>query len=155
MGNYASNAQLIARFADEATAAFLTDSTNSTADADVLTEVIETAESEIDSYLSSRYDTPVSLSGETNLANVLKGKTLDLAQFYLMDRKGHAAETNEKRADKVIDWLVRIVDGDIPLPGADSVPASTQAKTGIVFGVSDADASTSSRLFTRGKQARL
>lgn len=154
MPNYATTAELTARFEDDATVAHLTDTPGGSIDTAVLTEVLEGAESEINSYLAKRYLVPVVVSSDTGLAQVLKGKTLDLAQYYLLARGDLVSEAKTALRDNVVQWCKDIAKGVIVLPAA-STPTSTASRSPVVdYGYGDADAD-SSRVFNRSKVESL
>jgi len=154
MPNYATTTQLTDRFEDSEAVAHLTDNPGGDPDTDVLTEVLETAESEINSYLAKRYLVPVDTTADSGLAQVLKGKTLDLAQHYLLSRGDLVTEAKAAVRDNVIQWCRDVSRGVIVLPAA-CTPSSTAARSPTVdYGFGDA-ASTSSRVFTRDSQENL
>lgn len=126
MGNYASNAELKARFEDSTEVAELTDS-SPTPDETVLTAIIAAAEGDLNSRLAKRYKTPVDVSVDTELAATLKYKTLDLAEIYLLRRGDHVSETKDKQDDKVLEWAEMIAKGEWVLPGA-VTPISTTSR---------------------------
>ncbi len=157
MGNYASTAELETRFENAAELEFLTDKAEgSGVDTAVLDDVIESAENEIDSALSKRFATPVDVSLDTSLAALLKRKTLDLAEYYLHRRGEAASEVKALQAERVLDWLDKLVAGERNLVGAVSVASTTSSDPRAAYTDSGRTlSSTSARLFTRKSGERL
>ena len=154
MPDYATTAQLTARFEDDATVAHLTDNPGGSIDTDVLTEVLEGAESFINSFVAKRYLVPVVVSGDTGLAQMFKKNTLDLAQYDLLARGDLVSEAKKSLRDNVVQWCKDIAKGVIVLPSA-STPTSTASRDPVVdYGYGDAD-SDSDRVFNRDKVKAL
>lgn len=124
MGNYASNAELIARFEDDTEVTRITDiPTGSTPDAAVLTEVIARVETgTIDARLSKRYAVPVDTSTDANLLATLKGWTLDLSQYHLKTRDDTVSTVMLDLHNEIITTLDLIAAGTLNLPSAAPVP---------------------------------
>ena len=155
MGNYATTAELTARFLNSTEAAFLTDVEESTTpDAAVQAEVINDSEGLIDSYLSTRYAVPVDVSGDTVLAARLKGVTLDLAGHRLLVRQDLESDAKQRANDEAIDWLKGIAEGLVNLPSAATLPSTESENPQIAFGTAGTSDS-SNRLFTRATQGGL
>lgn len=157
MGNYASQAELKDRFADDTEVAYLTDTESTgTPDTTVLDDCIENAEGEINSRIGKRYATPVTVSGNTELTALLKRKTLDLAEYFLLMRGPQVSEEKAKRHDRVLEWADKIADGTFVLSGA-STPASTASRdplaswTGADRDLTDVD----TRIFSRETMSGL
>jgi len=154
MPNYATTAQLTARFEDDATVAHLTDTAGGAIDTAVLTEVLEGAESFINSFVAKRYLVPVVVSADTGLAQVFNRNTLDLAQYDLLARGDLVSEAKTKLRDNVLQWCKDIASGVIVLPAA-STPTSTASRSPVVdYGYGDAD-SDSERVFNRSRVESL
>lgn len=159
MGNYASTSDLIDRFASDAEVLHVVDNAaGAIGDATTLArlnDAIEDAEGEVDSYLARRWDVPVDVSGDTQLAAVLKRKTLDIGQYFLIARSDHVTEAAQKVYDGALAWLKDVAKGVAYLPGA-SPPSSTAASSPVVvYGDNDASSSSSERIFTRSNQDDL
>ena len=92
-----------------------------------LTDAIEAAEAEINAGLSVRYATPVDVSVDTSLAALLKRKTLDIAEYYLVGRGDQVSEHRKNVADAALEWVGLIADGERHLVGA-STPAATASR---------------------------
>lgn len=128
MGNYATNAELQTRFEGTAELEVLTDKAAGTGvDDDVLTDVVTLAEGDINSRIGRFYATPVDITIDAELAVLLKGKTLDLAEFYLHRRSDHATEVKADQKTDVLEWATAVGIGTFVLPGG-VTPASTQSR---------------------------
>jgi phage gp36-like protein len=159
MGNYASTAELTARFQSSAEVAYLTgDEATGTAETSDLNDVIERAESEIDSAIAMRYKTPVaSASGATaETMTLLKRMTLDLAEFYLLRRGPGVSEFKSQQKQDVLDWCEKAAKGERVLTGA-TTWTSTGSRDPLAYW-SDSTRTQpddSGRLFTRDSASAL
>ena len=155
MVNYATNQELIDRFEDVASAASATDSTDETTpDADVLTNAIEYAEGLINSYIGKRYLTPVNVSSDTQLENLLRGRTLDVAVFELVGtRNDLLSEAKQRAYDRCIEWLEMLAKGDVVLTGASTIPTTAARDPIAQWGSADhdEDSGTNTRDFTAAR----
>lgn len=159
MGNYATNAELIARYADAAEAAHATDSDSITVPDDVvLTEIVGESEGWINSYIRVRYATPVSvadLAASPSMAALLKGLTLDEGIYRLCVRGDLASEIKKDLRTERIEWLQMVASGKVELP-ATVYPTSAPIHGPTPrWGSGDSDPETSSRVFTKLSQAGL
>lgn len=126
MGNYATAAELISRFANEAEVSYLTDTeATGTADAGVLADCLEDAEAEINTWIAQRYKTPVDVSVDTELARLLKRKTLDIAETYLLMRGPSIAENKTAQLERTIEWAKAVGMGQAQLTGAVTATSTT------------------------------
>lgn len=157
MGNYASTAELETRFENAAELEFLTDMPEGQGpDTAVLDDVIEAAEGEIDSALSKRFKTPVTIAGNAPLTALLKRKTLDLAEFYLQRRGEDASDVKDQQAQRVLDWLDKVAKGERNLVGAITVTSTLSDSPRGEWSDSGRELpDTSSRIFTRPFTRRL
>lgn len=106
----------------------LTDDTNSgIADEDKINEARLSAEGEVDSYLSRRCAVPVDVTTHPELAGVLLGVTLDLAEYRLFVRRSPAPDEIKAKRDAAVRWLQRIASGEAVLPCLSELPANTTA----------------------------
>src|SRR5262249_39230759 len=80
---------------------------------------------EADGYLAARYATPVDLSAHPELAAVLKSFVLDLAEYRLHNRRPPVPDDVVRRHREAIEWLQRIVRGQVSLPAMTAVAANT------------------------------
>lgn len=167
MGSYLTTTELKTRFENDAELEFLTDKAEgSTPDEAVLTDVVETAEGEINSGLAMRYATPVDVSIDTTLAALLKRMTLDLAEVYLHRRGEGASEIKTEQRDRVLEWVEQMATGKRRLVGA--VTAASTASDNPRAGWTDTSRTLndtgvagnqgrdrSGRIFTRKSSSRL
>jgi len=151
VGDYATNAQLKTRFENDAELAALTDNVSAgIADEDVLTDVIATAESEINSALAMRYLTPVDVSLDTDLAALLQTKTLDLAEVYLHRRGEGASQIKLDQRDAVLEWCEMMATGKRVLVGAITAASTVSRDPRAAWtDNSRTQVSTSGRAFSR------
>lgn len=154
MGNYGVNADLEARFEDDAELAALTDNEeNGIADQAVLTEVWDDAEAQVDSYAAVLYLVPLDVT-DTVVAARLKSVTADLAAWALLNRGDNVSDAKQRSYEAAIEWLKALAKGEVQLPQP-STAASTGARDTVsAWGTAGATAA-SNRLFTRATQERL
>ena len=104
----------------------------------VLAGVIATAEADVDSYLSTRYLTPVDVSTSAGVAAMLKSRALDLAVYGLYLRRGNLPEQVATVRDNCIAWLRDVSAGRValglPMP-AESSSSPTSGR--VAYGGSD------------------
>ncbi len=158
MGNYASTAQLTARFESSADLAFLTDSEDTgVADTDVLTECINGAEGEIDGYIGMRYDVPVDVSGTDDQINgLMLSMTLDMAIWNLLKRFTTPPANVEKSYDDRVKFLIGVAAGTIMLPSGTPLTSTTVNAPGASWGIAGESVSgTSQRVFSRADMENL
>lgn len=155
MGNYATTTELANRFDGDDELSRLTDNEAAgVADTAVLTEVLDDAEGEFDSYALVQHDTPVVVSGDAVLAARIKGVVLDLAVWKLLVRSDHMSEVKQASYEAAIGWLKELADGTVKLPADDPLPDSDTRASVSAWGTAGTS-STSKRLFTRATQAGL
>jgi len=157
VGDYATNAQLATRFENDAELAFLTDNVSAgVADDDVLTDVISTAEAEINSALAMRYLTPVDVSLDADLAALLRTKTLDMAEVYLHRRGEAASEIKQDQLEQVREWCEMMATGKRVLVGAITAASTVSRDPRAAWtDNSRTQVSTSGRAFSRETTERL
>lgn len=140
--SYVTNTE-ITNWMGSATVIQLTDDTGSgSANAERITEARQGAEGEANSYLATRYATPVSLTGESEVAAVLRTFVLDLAAYRLHGRKPPSPADVVRRREEAIEWLARVASGLVQLPAVAAPVVPTSLGT-------LADASGGERLMTR------
>jgi phage gp36-like protein len=74
----------------------------------VLVQAMTNAESEIDSYLGSRYDLPL-----TTVPEVVRSFACDITRYRLYDAR--ATEEVQKRYDRAVSWLRDVSKGIVSL----------------------------------------
>ncbi len=107
-------------------------------DGAVVTQAIEDAQSDIDSYLQKKYSVPVS-----PVPTVLRKRTVTLAIYYLMLGRDSVTEDWRHAYDEVIAWLKDIVDNKAEL-GIEPKPTKGGSAGGVRAGGED-------RVFGRGE----
>jgi phage gp36-like protein len=123
--SYIVNQDVIDRVGNDAAVQLTSDSGTAVVTA-VIDEVRQSAEGEANGYLARRYDTPVDLTGETDLAATLKGYVLDIAVYRLMSRRPPVAENYRTDRDNAVAWFKLVSEGKVVLP-ATATPATTNA----------------------------
>jgi phage gp36-like protein len=138
---YISNSDLQTRLGPAVYVQLADDDGDGSADAAVVDEVRLAAEGELNSYLSVRHAVPVDLSAHPELAGLLRGAALDLAEYRLRLRRPPVPEDIRRRRDQTVDWLVLMAEGAVALPAV-TVPGAK----GLTVAVSGAD-----RVFRRSE----
>lgn len=153
MPNYTTTAQLKARFEDDEAVAALTDTLESSGapDETVLTEVVNDAEGEIDSYLAVRYLVPVDVASHTVLANRMNSLALDIAVVNLLERGDQVSEAQQRRRDRATAYLEKLSAGELLLPSATTLTTTTTNEPLVAYGTAG-DGDSSLRLFSRETQ---
>ncbi len=100
----------------------LTDRVNGATASDAVgAELLAEAESELNSYLARRYATPIDLGARPELADVLSGAVLDIAEYRAWRGTPFAAGLPSRVTllyEGVVQWLRAIAAGELNLPAA-------------------------------------
>ena len=145
---YASLTDLEQRLGSTVYVQLTDDAGTGAADSDVANEAMQGAEGEANSYLGLRYAVPVALSGEEQLAAVLKSVTLDLAEYRLHARRPTMPEGVRQRREAAVRWLQLVAGGQAVLPSSRELADNPAlGMTGEVVG--------SPRVLTRKEMKRL
>lgn len=108
----------------------LTDRVNgTTASATVAQQILDEAQAVMESYLARRYATPIDLGANPELADVLKARALDLAEFMAWKGSPFVSDVPERVRviyDDAMRWLGAVAAGLAALPSA-RPPASPVA----------------------------
>lgn len=157
MGNYASTSDLTDRFDGDAEVSYLTDTEETgTPDTDVLTDCIESAEAEINTWIAQRVATPVDVSVDTELARLMKRKTIDLAEVYLLRRGPQVSDEKVRQEERVIEWAKAIGKGEARLTGAVTVESTGSRDPLASWTGSDRDLTdVPTRIFSRETMSSL
>lgn len=118
------------------------DDGDGTADAAVVDEVRLGAEGEVNGYLARRFRTPIDVAVHTELADLLKSVTLDVAEYRLRLRRPPVPADALHRYDQTVRWLRDVAEGRIDLPAISELPENTARGPA-------ADHSGEARLLTR------
>ncbi len=68
------------------------------------------------SYLATRYEVPVDVSAESEVAAVLRSFVLDLAAYRLHSRRPPVPQDVVRRRDEAVTWLSRVASGIVQMP---------------------------------------
>jgi phage gp36-like protein len=127
MPNYATTAELIARFETPEAVAHLTNVPDGPPDQTLLTKAIEAAESTMNSYFAARYKTPIA-TADADLRSLLEAVALDLAVYELYSMGEMIPESRTQKMENRMEWLNAVRKGDVLLPASSAVLASTVAE---------------------------
>lgn len=111
-------------------------------DAGVVSEALQDATDEIDSYLSARYDLPLATT-----PGILTRRCGDIAMYLMADTADSLTEERTNRYKAAISWLKDLVKGNASL-GLDQEPATTPQAVAVASINSD-------RVFTRSSMRGL
>ncbi len=73
------------------------------------------------SYLATRYQVPVDVSGDVEVAAVLRTFVLDLAAYRLHSRRPPVPVDVVRRREEAVTWLGRVASGVVQLPSAETL----------------------------------
>lgn len=122
MGNYIDQSDLEDRFGEDEIVRVSDRDRDGNEDVDLVADAISDAESEVDSYLGTRYRVPVQ-----DPPRVLVHRTCDIAHYLMLSRWSSATEQDQKRYDDAIEWLERVAAGQASLGTAQEVDESDAA----------------------------
>lgn len=109
----------------------LTDRVNGiTANSTVAQQIVDEAQAEADSYLARRYQTPVDLAAHPELANILKARVLDLAEYGAWKSTPFVSDPPQRvhlLYAAALRWFEDVGQGRLLLPAA-SPPTSGTAE---------------------------
>jgi phage gp36-like protein len=95
-------------------------------------QIVDEAEAQADSFLATRYATPIDLSARPEVADILEARVLDLAEFLAWRGSPFVGDVPDRVRlvqDNALRWFESVVDGKTLLPAA-APPTSTTARTG-------------------------
>lgn len=116
--SYITNADIENRMGTTAYVALTDDDSDEVADTPRVDEFRLGAEGEADSYLATRYQTPVDLSAHPELSAVLKSFVLDLVEYRMHGRRPPVPVDIVRRHAEAVAWFTRIATGAAHLPAA-------------------------------------
>lgn len=108
----------------------LTDRVNgTTASSAVAQQIVDEVEAEANSYLARRYETPIDLAAHPELANILKARVLDLAEWAAWKSTPFVSSPPQRVQSlyaTALEWLEAVAAGRLVLPAASppSAPAA-------------------------------
>lgn len=120
--SYATNADIEQRMGSAAYVQLTDDVGTGTADEAIVTQARLAAEAEINSYLAVRYQVPVAVSAEPEVAALLRDLTVDLVEFRLHARRPPVPSDVAARHGAVLEWLGRVAKGSAMLPATSELP---------------------------------
>lgn len=133
---YAVAADLLARVG-EVLYARLTDRTDGVAgDTAVASAIVTEAEALVNAELARRYATPLDLTASPELAEVLKARTIDLAEYLAWRGSPFVTDIPQRVRllyDGVQRWLDDIAQGRLLLPSATPLPPTAAIDAGPVY----------------------
>jgi phage gp36-like protein len=127
--SYVTNADIEAWLGTRNYIALTDDSGSGAADVAKINEARTGAEGEVNSYLATRYQVPVSVSSESEVAAVLRTITLDLVAYRLHTRRPPVPPDIVRRHDEAVTWLNRAAIGVVQLPSAQAMAVNTALGT--------------------------
>ena len=132
---YATANDLIARVGNTAAVQLTTESGN-LVDNTVVQAAVDAAQGDVDRHLARRFQTPIDVSLDADLAAALKAVTLDIGEYRLFAHRPPVSETKQKMYDNVVAWLEGVAKGDFNLPGAVTPASQTSDKPTTATGYS-------------------
>ena len=120
---YAALSDLYSRFGQEEIDQLADRDDDDVEDANVVDDALSAASSEIDSYLATRYEVPV-----TSISENLNKVCCDITRYLMHDDA--ATEEVEKRYNRAIAWLRDLSAGKAVLTGSDGKPIINGAPSG-------------------------
>ena len=104
----------------------LTDDTGTgSADTSKVSQARLGAEGEVNSYLATRYQAPVNITGEAETGEVIKTFVLALVAYRLHARRPPVPVDIVRRHDEALIWLSRVAAGLVQLPSTVALPVTT------------------------------
>lgn len=122
---YVTNADIEAWLGTQAYVALTDDAGTGQADVAKVDEARLGGEGEANSYLATRYQVPVDVSSEPEVAAVLKTFVLDLIAYRLHSRRPPVPADIVRRHDESVTWFSRVASGVVQLPSALTVLENT------------------------------
>lgn len=120
--SYVSNSEIESWIGTDAYIALTDDTGSGHADEDKVDAVRQASEGEVNSYLATRYRTPVDCTDNPEVAAALKGVVLDLVAYRLHGRRPPVPEDVARRRDEAVAWLARVAEGLAQLPSITPLP---------------------------------
>lgn len=116
--SYVTNSDIQSRLGSQAYIQLTDDAGSGSADTAKVDEARLGAEGEVNSYLATRYATPVDLTNEPEVQAVLKSFVLDLVSYRLHSRRPPVPADMVRRREEAVTWLSRVASGIVQLPSA-------------------------------------
>lgn len=122
--SYITNADIAARIGATLYVELTDDAGTGAADEAKVTEARQASTAEVDSYLATRYQTPIDLTDEPEVSAVLKAISLNLAVHRLHARKPPIPDDVSSARQEAITWLQRVAAAEAQLPARAAVQES-------------------------------
>lgn len=119
---YATQADLVTRYGQDQILVLADRDNDGETDADVVAEALANADAEIDGYLASRYELPLS-----PVPPILVRLACDVAVWHLCDTDSLATDLRRKKYEDAVAILKRLSSGDMSLGVTPEPPASSGA----------------------------
>lgn len=98
----------------------LTADSGDTPDSQVVAEAVNRADAEIDAYLGSRYELPL-----TPVPDQVKGLSMDMALYHLYSRRSVAPPVRRQKYEAGLSFLKQVATGEAVLEGASELLTET------------------------------
>jgi phage gp36-like protein len=121
---YITNADIETRLGPALYVQLTDDSGAGVANEDVVNEARLAAEGEVDAYLAARYQVPIDIAVHPQVAGVLVGIALDLAEYRLRARRPPIPADAGAKHGAAIEWLRRVARGEVELPAAEALASN-------------------------------
>ncbi|MBI1825876.1 MAG: DUF1320 family protein [Planctomycetes bacterium] len=141
---YITNTDISTRLGASTYLQLTDDDNDGVADSAVANEARIGAEGEVNTYLARRYQTPIDVIANSELAGLLASVTLDVVEYRLRLRRPPVPTDTQQRFARTVVWLEAMASGAIALPSLTVLPGSTSV--GIL-----AATSGENRLLTRNE----
>lgn len=135
---YCTQGDLEDRYGEDRLVNYTDHDGDGTPDSDTVSAAIEDAQAEVDSYIQTRYDVPVS-----PVPDVLQLQTARLALYNLALQVDSVTEDIEAARKAAIKWLEGVAAGRVTL-AAETTPDDSESASGVSFESKD-------RVFGRDK----
>lgn len=103
----------------------------------IATQLAESAEEEVESYLSVRYTIPYEASDDT-VPNSIKRAIFTITKYNMYARRDAIDAGIQTQYDNIVSWLRRVVSGDANIPLLDA-SGNVESQGGVTLDVSDLD----------------
>ena len=140
--SYVTNSDIENRLGTSAYIQLTDDAGTGSADTTKVAEARDSSEAEVNSFLATRYQTPIDTSAEPAVLAAIKSVVLDLVAYRLHGRRPPIPADVVRRRSEAIAWLAQVALGATQLPSVSALTENTAR--GIVIETAGPD-----RLMTR------
>jgi phage gp36-like protein len=103
----------------------------------IITEIIDRVDTEIDSYVSVRYATPL-----VSVPDIIKGLSVDMVIFHLYSRRSAVPSIRRTKYEDAVKFLQNVASGNSNIIGSDGYETSKKLS-------SSAEINSSERIFSK------